>query len=49
MSINLAKMSFEDKDYNTYGSSKLSYQEFNILEEWYQKFSKKYKKVASII
>ncbi|EGR27572.1 hypothetical protein IMG5_193720 [Ichthyophthirius multifiliis] len=47
-SVNLAKMSFDEKDYNQYNNVELTLSEKDILDQWYEKFYQKYPIVAKI-
>lgn len=47
-SINLAKMSFDEKDYNQYGSAELTLEERDVLDSWYERYIQKYRAVARI-
>lgn len=46
--MNLARMSFEVKDYNQYGNEDLNLSERDILDQWYAKYFTKYRVVAKI-
>lgn len=47
-SVNLAKMEFGKEYLNKYNKVELTESELQTLDEWYDSYNKKYKKVGSI-
>ncbi|KRX01557.1 Cytochrome b5-like heme/steroid binding domain [Pseudocohnilembus persalinus] len=47
-SVNLSRLSFEKNELNTYNETQLSLSEQETLDQWFEKYEQKYKKVYRI-